>query len=83
MIASFLNQQQPMWTVQEHLAREERINALVDFAEAEASCPCCEGIYECAEGCTIEEDSKQFATSWERYERMLRAREALNTGSGK
>ena len=55
------------------------LSALVAFAEGEAYCPCCTGVRECDPECTIEADCKSGGDAWIRYERMMAARDALNT----
>jgi hypothetical protein len=57
-----------------------RYKALIEFAESQAYCPCCEGVYKCEDGCTMEEDSQHGGgDSIRRYNTMLYARECLNT----
>ena len=54
--------------------------ALIEFAEREAYCPCCEGVRKCEPDCTIEEDClRTSGGAKDRYELMVRAREALDT----
>ena len=60
------------------------LSALVAFAEGEAYCPCCEGVRECLPECTIEADCKSAGgNAWNQYERMMAARDALNTDNSK
>ena len=56
---------------------ERLLAALITFAEGEAYCPCCQGVRECLPECTIEADCKRH------YERMMAARDALNTAKTK
>ena len=49
---------------------------LREFAEGQANCPCCVGVYECDPECTIEADGIRSGHS-EVYERMCAARRAL------
>lgn len=52
--------------------------ALIEFAEGEAYCPCCEGVRECDPECTIKEDCQRSGGGAnDRYELMVRARTAL------
>ena len=60
--------------------KPKNYDALMGFAEGEAYCPCCEGVLECVPECTIKEDcEKAGGAALERYQLMIRAREALNT----
>lgn len=45
---------------------------LVDFAESFCLCPCCDENRKCHDECTYKEDAKP-----EKYELMIKAREAL------
>jgi hypothetical protein len=59
------------------------MNSLIKFAEGEAYCPCCTGVYECDPECTIREDAERLGgEAWIRYERMLAARAALEGMNG-
>ena len=54
------------------------VKPLIEFAEGEAYCPCCEGVYMCEPGCTIAKDVKRGGIgAGERYQRMIAARKAL------
>lgn len=52
-------------------------SGLIEFAEGQAYCPCCEGIRECHPDCTISEDCASSACH-ETWERIVSAREALS-----
>jgi len=66
-------------TAGRRLAPVTLLAALVDFAEGQAYCPCCTGVYACGEGCTIKEDCKRVGgDTWVFYERMMAARDALS-----
>lgn len=52
-------------------------DALVDFAEGVAFCPRCGGVYSCARGCAIRNDSMGSEAGRVRYQTMLAARRAL------
>ena len=54
------------------------LEALVDFVRGQAYCPCCEGVEECWEGCTIEDDcNKVGGVALHVYGVMIDARTAL------
>lgn len=60
---------------------KRQLAALIDFAEGEAYCPCCEGVRECLPECTFKEDMEQCGgDAVSKYERMMAARRALNAG---
>ena len=66
--------------MKELTSSERLLSALVAFAEGEAYCPCCTGVRECDPECTIERDCKTGGgDAWNRYERMIAARDALKT----
>ena len=59
--------------------QEDFITAMRDWIREKAYCACCEGILECADGCTIQEDSESAGGySLDGYHEMLEAREILN-----
>jgi hypothetical protein len=54
------------------------LSALIAFAEGEAYCPCCAGVRDCDPECTIKEDCESArGAAWDRYTRMMAARDAL------
>ena len=58
-------------------------DALWDFAVGQAYCPCCNNVFACESGCTIEKDSEASSEGRIRYETMLAARRALTADDGR
>jgi len=57
---------------------DKGLESLLGFVRGQAYCPCCEGVEECLEGCTIEEDSRRVGGSaLHVYNTMIEARVAL------
>jgi hypothetical protein len=54
----------------------ERIRKLQSYIEEDARCPCCEDVAQCDDECTFESDSIEN-NCYDRYERMIMAREVL------
>ena len=54
----------------------EIIKRLEVYIEEDARCPCCEELEQCDDECTFESDSIEN-NYYDRYERMIAAREVL------
>lgn len=55
----------------------EAVLRLVEYVEADARCPCCEGISECSPACAYADDMGRVAGGADAIERMKLARKAL------
>jgi|Laugresp1bdmlbsn_1035097.scaffolds.fasta_scaffold75192_2 hypothetical protein len=62
--------------IEETQKLKNRVAKLESFIESLCYCPCCEGILECSEHCTIKQD-EMFVGCTEVTEKREAAREAL------
>ncbi len=55
------------WAKDQPIVDEALLERLIEFAELEARCPCCEGLKECVEECTFKDDGDSSRQEGARY----------------